>query len=109
MAKLYIANGVDINPQWTKSIVVSPDQRNWTHIIKNSISRITGVRVEEALPNTPTEFKTRIRIMGNDGQLQLTFDTQRAAEGSGDGEHTGWQDGSEAQMQVAISEITTWL
>ena len=109
MAKVYIANGVDVDPQWTKSIVVSPDQRNWVPIIKTSIASITGVRVEEVLPGTPRDFKTRINIHDNGGRLVLTIDAQSVSSGSGTGEHTGWQDGTDAQMQVALSEIQSWL
>jgi hypothetical protein len=109
MPKLYIADGVDVDPTFTGSIVTSTDQRNWQHLQKTAISHVTGVRAKDGLPNAAKEFRTRVRIHGISGSVLSSFDAQIVASGSGDGEHTGWQDGSEAQMQVAVSEVQSWI
>ncbi len=110
---LFIANGVDVDPSLTEVISFSTDGVNWSHVNKANISVHSNyVSLNPASPVTGTSLtqKTMIHIRDNVRNMSIiSFDTQNVSNGAGTGQHTTWQGGTRASLQIAATEIGGWL
>lgn len=102
---LYISNGIDIDPSWTKTIVMSDDQVNWNHIPKLGMS-IHQTFIQNPNPKThyPFDTMTRIELRAPDGKTHAHFEIQDIVN------QPLWIPlGSEVALELAVSDIAGWL
>ena len=108
---LFVANGVDVDPSLTEVISFSKDGSNWNHLNKNNLSIVTAfINHNPPSPVTGTTRgqKTLVYIRDQNRTL-MRFDAQDVAVGTGLGEHTTWQAGTEAALEIVNTEMTGWL
>ena len=102
----HISNGVDVDPNWTELIAVSNDGVTWSTFRKDAIINIAQVSSSNANKGTfgsPQRDQNRRIHINLRGGLDITFDVQDVAN------QATWSNGTLAALQVAVSDINSWL
>lgn len=108
---IYIANGTDVNAAWTDVIAVSKDGTNWEQINKENLSvkpRFIQQNTDSPIVNRPTQTLISL-VYENKRDVAVSFECQDVSSGAGVGQHTTWQAGTQAALQVAAAEISGWI
>tara|TARA_R100000808_G_C2139513_1_gene147408 strand:+ start:274 stop:633 length:360 start_codon:yes stop_codon:yes gene_type:complete len=115
-----IQNGPVVNGAWTNSIAISPNGSDWEHINKDSIAKVHKVFMltnnESKKWNKNRDQRAQVHIMGNDGRLIFSFDTQdidnqltwfpsSVVTATGTGTAANFQAG----LATAVEDIMSWL
>jgi len=117
---MHIQNGTTVDPTWTNSIAISPDGSNWEHLSKKAISKVSKVfmltNAENKKWNNNRDQRAQVHLMGSEGELIFSFDTQdiynqqawvpsSVTTSGGAGTATDFQSG----LKTAISDIMSWI
>lgn len=106
----YIDNGPVIDAGTPNVIGVSNDGSNWTYINKDglTIHQFFQADVGSDAGKYPFQNKTIIKIYKNE-KIEVEFECQNVSSGVGAGQHTTWQAGTKASLEIAANEIAGWL
>ncbi len=100
----YIKNGIDEDASWTTVIAISKDNVHWTTIQKKDLS-VKPSFISN--PNTNIHYSfdtlTKIRLEYPNGKVAADFELQDVLN------QAAWILGTEAALQVAVDDITSWL
>jgi len=109
MARIYVDNGININPLWYGCIAVSPDGVNWETISKSTLSVHPVLKGSNTtnpagvLGNSGAPVQTRIYLRDFTGYKTIDFECNDVFN------QPGWNGLTPAALQQAVSDITEWI
>lgn len=109
MARIYVDNGININPLWYGSIAVSPDGVNWETFYKGTLS-VHPVLKGSGTTNPPGVLgesgalvQTRIYLRDFTGYRTIDFECDDVVN------QPAWNGRTPAALQQAVDDITEWI
>jgi hypothetical protein len=107
MAKIYIDNGINIDPSWSGHIAISADGNRWDTISKEGIDvKAVFVDSNTASPVSIKSPKCIVKLVRGDSENEVVrFDLEDVAN------QAGWTGGASVvdDYLAALADLTNWL
>jgi hypothetical protein len=105
---MYIDNGVNVNPAWTRSIAVSADGVNWSTIHWQGLDVKSRFIIQNESADARHPFVNkgkhgRITLGISEDQVKLEFDPNDVVN------QPTWQGNTPAAVQNAVTDLTDWI